>query len=108
EELMALARAGNVYFDAKKPWAQRKTDLPACATTLNVCLQTVKALAILMAPFLPHSASKTLAMLNLPAAPESLHWNQAVVPLPVGHKLGEPVILFKKLDAKELLPSAPV
>ena len=27
--------------------------MSSCATTINVCLQTVKALAILMAPFLP-------------------------------------------------------
>ena len=47
----ALAREGNRYFDAKQPWKQRKEDLAACGTTINVCLQTVKALATIMAPF---------------------------------------------------------
>ena len=46
-EVMALARASNGYLDVKQPWKQRKTDLEGCGTTLNVCVQTVKALATL-------------------------------------------------------------
>ena len=40
----------------------RKTDLEGCGTTLNVCVQTTKALATLMAPFLPFSAAKCRLM----------------------------------------------
>ncbi len=113
-ELMALARAGNVYFDAKQPWKQRKDDLAACGTTINVCVQTVKALATLMAPFLPFSAARTAIMLGLDlrgasgtnpcgrAMSEALPWSGATRELPTGHPLGEPAILFKKLDAAEL------
>ncbi len=113
-EVMALARAGNVYFDAKQPWKQRKDDLAACGTTINVCVQTVKALATLVAPFLPFSAAKTAAMLGLDlkgasgtnpcgrALAEALPWSGATRELPAGHPLGEPAILFKKLDAAEL------
>ncbi|NLX14154.1 MAG: methionine--tRNA ligase [Phycisphaerales bacterium] len=113
-ELMALARAGNVYFDAKQPWKQRKDDMSACGTTINVCVQTVKALATLMAPFLPFSAAKTAVMLGLDvkgasgtdpcsrALAEVLPWSEATHELPAGHPLGESAILFKKLDAAEL------
>ena len=62
---MALARAGNGYLDAKQPWKQRKEDMAACGATLNICIQTVKALATLMAPFLPHSAESCKAMLQV-------------------------------------------
>ena len=60
-----MARASNGYLDVKQPWKQRKQDLAACGVTINVCLQTVRALATLMAPFLPFSARKCAAMLNL-------------------------------------------
>ncbi|NIV46641.1 MAG: class I tRNA ligase family protein, partial [Gammaproteobacteria bacterium] len=61
-EVMALARASNVYLDRKQPWKQRKEDLAACGTTINVCVQTVRALATMMAPFLPFSAAKCADM----------------------------------------------
>ena len=98
-EVMALARASNGYLDVKQPWKQRKEDLAACGTTLNVCLQTVKALATLMAPFMPFSAAKCAEMLRVPGFP----WDEVSLELPAGHALGEPVILFKKLEAEELL-----
>ncbi len=102
-ELMALARAGNGYLDAKKPWSQRKEDMAACGTTMNVGIQTVKALAVLMAPFMPFSAAKIASMLRLPAdSHEILPWDEALVELPAGSPLAEPEILFRKLDPSEL------
>jgi methionyl-tRNA synthetase len=100
-EAMSLARQANVYFDAKQPWAQRNTDPTACGTTINVCLQTVKTLATILAPFLPFSAQKCLAQLNIDHS--ALAWDQATVALPPGHPLGKPEILFKKLESSQLL-----
>jgi len=97
-EVMTLARSGNGYLDAKQPWKQRKEDMNACGTTLNVCIQTVKALATLMAPFLPHSAETCKTMLLV----EDLPWAGVTDELAGGHGLGEPQILFQKLDAEEL------
>lgn len=96
-EVMALARAGNVYFDQKQPWRQRKEDLAACGTTLNVACQTVKALATLMAPFLPFSAERLRRTLGL----ADLAWDSAQIPLPVGQVLGAPEVLFRKLGGEE-------
>jgi len=99
-EVMALARASNGYLDAKQPWKQRKTDIEACGTTLNVCVQTLKALATLMAPFLPFSAEKCAGMLQLPD--DKLPWAEATAELPAGHVLGEPILLYKKLEPGDL------
>ncbi len=99
-EVMALARASNGYLEVKQPWKERKEDIAACGTTINACVQTVKALATLMAPFLPHSAARCARMLR--TGNEALPWNGVTEELPAGHGLGEPVILFKKLDAAEL------
>ena len=99
-DIMSLAREANGYFEDKAPWQQRKGNLAACGTTINVCLQTVRALATLMAPILPASAQKCAEMLGLGS--NVLPWHDAAAPLSVDQPLGEPVILFKKLDAVEV------
>jgi methionyl-tRNA synthetase len=99
-EVMALARAGNGYFDATKPFISRKTDMKACARAINVCLQTAGTLTTITAPFLPATAKKCAGMLNLDGNWRA--WSSAVDELPGGHPLGEPEILIKKLDAGEV------
>ena len=100
-EVMALARAGNAYFDATKPFLTRKDDLPSCARAINMCLQTARSLATLIAPFLPATAERCARMLSL-ESPAYRRWSSATDELPVNHRLNEPEILVKKLDAKEL------
>jgi methionyl-tRNA synthetase len=97
-EVMALARAANGYLDEKAPWRKRKDSPPACAATINVCVQTVKALAALMAPFLPFSAAACAEMLNLEERPPA--WDSATEELPPGHPLGEPKVLFQRWETR--------
>jgi methionyl-tRNA synthetase len=104
EEIMAATRQSNRYFDYRAPWSLRKHDPSACGTVINVCLNTIKALAVTMEPFLPFAASKTAAMLS--CGPEEMGWQSAAEPLPEGRKLGEPVILFEKLDMPGAGPPA--
>jgi methionyl-tRNA synthetase len=99
-EVMALARAGNLYFDATKPFMSRKTDMAACGRAINICIQTCRTLTTIIAPFLPHTAEKCAAMLSLAA--DWRNWTSATNPVVDGHHLGEPVILVKKLDPGEL------
>lgn len=101
-ELMNLARAGNRYFEGRQPWRQRTEDPPGCAATVRACVQTVRALATLMEPFLPHSAARCAKML----AVEGLPWSDALSELPAGHPLGEPSVLFRKLDPAEFSGSS--
>jgi methionyl-tRNA synthetase len=98
-ELMALARAGNVYYDATAPHHTRKTDLAACGRAIHVCLQTVRTLSTLMAPFLPFSAEKCRRMLNL--SDDGRRWESALELLPAGHRLGSAEHLVRKLDPLE-------
>jgi len=68
----------------------------------------VKALTVLIAPFMPSSALRCARMLNLPVSPSGqlalppIAWDEATVELPAGHALGEPVILFQKLDPGQI------
>jgi methionyl-tRNA synthetase len=95
EEMMAYARACNLYFDRRQPWRTRKDDMADCGAAIATCVHAVHHLAIMSRPILPKSAERILGMLNVPA--EHIEW-AAPKALPAGHPLGEPAILFAKLD----------
>ncbi len=99
-EVMVLTRAGNLYFDATKPFLSRKTDMAACGRAINICLQTARTLTTLISPFLPSTGEKCARMLGLGV--DDRLWRTATEEVPAGRRLGEAVILVKKLDAKEL------
>ncbi len=95
-ELMDLARFANKYFNDKEPWNTRKNAPEVCATTINLCLQTVATLSVLSEPLLPFTARKIWELLNLKA---DHHWEQAGQRrLNEGHVLNKPQILFKKIE----------
>ncbi len=102
EAALELAQAGNEYFETTKPYQTRKTDLTECGRAINVCIQTVRSLATVFGPFLPFSARNILRQLNCDES--SLAWDRVVEELPAGHALGEPAILYRKLEPKELEP----
>ncbi len=96
---MNLARFANKYFNDKAPWETRKTDLRQCATTLNLCAQAIRALAVVMNPFLPFTSQKIWRMLQLPGTPETALWDQmGQLLLEDGHQLGQAEILFRKIE----------
>jgi len=95
-EIMAAARQSNRYFDYRQPWALRKTDTAACGTVINVCLNTIKTLGVVMAPFLPFAARKVASMLSMEEG--EVGWATAAEPLPEGRSLGRAEILFEKLE----------
>ncbi len=99
QEVMAGAREANRYFDHREPWVLRKEDMAQCGTVINVCLNTVKALAVVMEPFLPFAAEKVARMLQ--AEPDEMVWAAAADGLPEGCGLAEAEILFEKLDIPE-------
>ena len=101
EHVMDAARATNRYFDRSQPWAQRKSDMAACGTTINVLLNTIATLGVVMAPYLPFAAGKIAHMLG--REERDLEWASAREELPEGRQLGEAEILFKKLDAAPVL-----
>jgi methionyl-tRNA synthetase len=104
-ETMALARKGNRYFNATEPW---NAEDPTRANAIHVSLQVCAALSILIEPVLPDAAQRLQDMLRLsnvrsstpgddPA--DALGWDDAAEPiLDAGHELGEPDILFEKID----------
>ncbi len=94
--IMELAQAGNVYFDAKKPWVSAKN--PATRSEMQTAifcsLECLKNLAIASAPVIPATAAKLWRFLGheKPLA----HWNQK--PIQEGQPLLKPEILFTKVE----------
>ncbi len=95
-EAMNLARIGNRYITECEPWKVWKEDPKRCETILNICLQLTANLAIAFEPFLPFSSRKLRDMLRL----DSFEWEQlgSTDLLKAGHQLGEPSLLFEKID----------
>ncbi|MFQ5806074.1 MAG: methionine--tRNA ligase [Phycisphaerae bacterium] len=95
EEVMAFARACNHYFGVREPWRTRKENLTDCAASLATCIHAVHYLAVLAYPFMPGAAEKMLSMLGVSG--KTIRW-EPPTPLPAGHTLRQPAILFEKLE----------
>lgn len=98
KEAMNLARIGNKYITECEPWKVWKTDPKRVETILNISLQLVANLAIAFEPFLPFSSEKLRKMINMP----NFEWTQlgSTDLLKAGDQLGEPELLFEKIEDK--------
>jgi methionyl-tRNA synthetase len=71
ELIWEVCGAANRYVDAQAPWTLRKTDPPRMATVLWVLAETVRRLALLTQPYMPHSSAKLLDLLSVPEGERS-------------------------------------
>ncbi|MEM2419712.1 MAG: methionine--tRNA ligase [Candidatus Bathyarchaeia archaeon] len=99
--VIGMGRLGNQYLNEKEPWNLIKRDKVKAATTLYVAVQLVKALAIVSAPIIPFTADELWKTLNLPGSVHQQKWDEALKPLPAGHKIAEAKPLFRKIEADE-------
>lgn len=98
-EGMDLARFANKYFNDKTPWKTIKSDMETCATTLALCLETIRTLSIILDPVIPFTTVKIRNLLNLPSIASENVWDQAgKLSLSTGHILNKPEILFVKIE----------
>lgn len=99
KEFMDLARFANKYFNDQEPWKSIKNNGKKCATTLNLCCQTIRSLAILMQPVLPFTSQKVWQLLNLSGHSSEQNWDDAGnLILPEKHSINKPKILFSKIE----------
>jgi methionyl-tRNA synthetase len=99
-EAMNLARLGNKYLADNEPWKTIKTDPAAAAKVIVTSLQIAAHLTQVLVPFLPFTAEKLAAMLNL-----DVHhpWGEApAVLLPAGHIIGQGELLFTKFEDEDV------
>lgn len=96
KETMDLARLGNKYLADMEPWKLIKTDEARVKTILNFSLQIAANLSTIIEPFLPFTADKLRAMLNI----EKIKWEDIGEknPLSADHQLGQASLLFDKIE----------
>lgn len=90
--IMELAQEGNTYFDLKTPWKD-----PQKETTIVLCLECIKLLALVSAPLIPTTSERIWHMLGFTG--KMSNWQEVVeLDLQVGTKLPKPSILFQKVE----------
>ena len=97
-EAIHLARLGNQYFDVKAPWDLIKKDRAACGTAIHVALRVSRALAIIMAPFLPFSSTRLWTSLGFDTDVHGVSWSEALEDVPTGQSLHVDRPLFAKIE----------
>ena len=95
--IVEVAREGNRYLNEREPWRLVKEDPDQAKTVLYVAAQLTKALAVLLAPFIPSSAQRLWELLGLEGSVHEASWEEALRPLEPGHAIREPRPLFKKV-----------
>lgn len=97
--IIDLARIGNEFLSEREPWHLIRTDRTKTATTLYLATQLVRAIGILISPFLPETSEQISSQLNLPQS-SALKWSDAgKLDLKPGHVIGKPKPLFHKVTA---------
>ncbi len=102
-EIFTLLRRANKYIDETMPWVLGKDPASKARldTVLYNLLECIRFSAVMLAPFLPETAQRIFAQLNIePGDWDSLSTFGA---LPAGHVIGEPEILFARLDMDKKL-----
>jgi methionyl-tRNA synthetase len=98
-EAMDVARAANKYFNDKTPWKTIKTEPETCATTLSLCLETIKTLSVILEPIIPFTTAKIRNLINWGKSKDQNQWDDCGKNnIPAGHRLNKPEILFEKIE----------
>ena len=112
QAIIAGCAALNQYFDAIAPWKLAKSEAPADRATLSECVERCLAYLELLsrriAPACPRAAADLRKMLGEAALPaHSGVWGEESdtrppARLPARARLGEPTILFPKIEAEAI------
>ena len=97
KEAMNMARTGNRYLQETEPWKIAKGgEMERVGTILNTALQICASIAVAFEPFLPFMSDKLCKMLGMC----NLSWSMVgkAENLSAGVKLGEPELLFEKIE----------
>lgn len=102
--LRELWRECNRYFDDRAPWQAVKTDRADAATTLSTSAHLCRSIAVLTAPFLPHTSSEIFSLLGLEEDVHQGRWGQALdFECLSGRALPpKPKPLFKKVEDEQV------
>jgi len=93
ERAVALARFGNEYIQRNEPW---KLDDDEAAPVIRDCVQLVKAVAVLLQPFIPEKADEVWAQIGEDGSAADATVADCLQAPPA--EFGEPEELFTKVE----------
>lgn len=94
-----IIAAANRYVDDQAPWALKKTDPERMGTVLYVLAETVRRLAILTQPVMPHAMAKMLDQLSV--AEDARGFEALATPLAAGSPVPKPQGVFPRFVEDE-------
>jgi len=97
-------QVGNRYFDESAPFRTRKTDMVRCGHSLGVIVQILRTLAVMLAPIVPFAMEKLWKWLGMESDLWRGGWAEGQRDIPAGRPLGQPEILFPRLDDEVIQP----
>ncbi len=105
KEAMGISAAGNLFLvEAKLDGKLLASDPERCRSVLSTTLNLIYLLSAVLEPFLPSVSQDILSILNAPA--RRIPFNGSWSPeegLLEGHIIGQPFILFQKLEEEFLV-----
>jgi methionyl-tRNA synthetase len=98
QELRGIWVVGNEYLQAAAPWTAIRTDPDRAAAVTRFAFNLIRLDAALNRPFLPDTAERMAAALNIEAPEWPADVGAALEALPAGHRFEVPEVLFAKID----------
>ena len=99
KRILDFTKSCNQYFQGKEPWTN-KEDAGNC---LYLCINAVRSLAILLAPYLPFSTEILWEQLNLRGSIHRQRWASASeLAVKDGHSINRPEILFNRVEEERI------
>ncbi len=106
-----VVERANEFVDRSRPWdlAKDPARRAELGTVLNALLETLRLVAIWAWPVIPGKAEELWRVLGLPGTPGEQRGGAArpAFGAPAARPLGEPVILFPRIDLKAAAGGAP-
>lgn len=106
QQFLEISSYGNTYLQDVSPWKiwKKEPESEEIKECMFLCLQIVRILNILAEPFIPFTAPRIANVLNT-AVPQRGDLKKMIAQLdagkallPTGHQIGEPIILFAKIN----------
>jgi methionyl-tRNA synthetase len=96
-EVVEIARVGNRYLNERQPWELIRRSREEAGGVINNALRMVTTISMGLTPVMPRIMGRLWGILNI-----SPGWFDATKPLDVGHRLGKPEPLFRKITEEDL------
>lgn len=99
--MMEIAQESNIYFDKKQPWKDLKDpeSKERLMTTLSLCLEGLKTLAIASYPIIPQASERLWNFLNFDKSLKEYSWEEALnISMERDAILNKPAIIFSKVE----------